>query len=147
MDFTERLRKLIKATGLNVDAFSGEVSTSRAQVYNYLKGNNEPTATFFQEVKKRFPWVNLEWLVADIGDMIVPDGKMQQTASGNGNIQIGGGGTVSIGKHAKVGKVNESEDSWLGGKFVRISQVTNILEDYMAPKIIKEIEEKLKKQI
>ena len=141
MDFPERLKLLIKKTGLSVDLFAGEVDMSRAQIYNYLKGGNEPTAAFFKKVKQRFPWISLEWFVADIGEMSISKSSVSQVAKGNGNIQVGNSGSVSIGN-----QIREQDPPWAGGKVVRVSQVVEILKDYVSPKIIKEIEERLKEE-
>ena len=70
MDFSQRLRLLIKKTGLKREEFAERAGKSRGQLFKYLGGESSPTAEFFQEIKQAFPWVNIEWLLTGTGEMI-----------------------------------------------------------------------------
>jgi len=72
MDFSARLKSVIKRSQLNRDAFAEKTGVSRRHLFNYLGETSTPTADFFQAVKDAFPWVNIEWMVTGIGSMDAP---------------------------------------------------------------------------
>ena len=69
MEFPERLKLVIKRSGLKREEFAEKAGKSRTQIFKYLGGEQLPTADFFQAVKAAFPWVNIEWLITGIGAM------------------------------------------------------------------------------
>lgn len=69
MEFSERLKVLIKRTGLKREEFAEKAGKSRTQIFKYLGGEQHPTVDFFQAIKLEFPWVNIEWLITGIGEM------------------------------------------------------------------------------
>lgn len=66
MTFPGRLKIVIDKSGLKREEFAARVSVSKRQLFNYLGGSSEPTLSFFQRVKKEFPWVNLDWLTTGV---------------------------------------------------------------------------------
>lgn len=72
MNFSQRLKAIIKISQEGMDAFAEKTGVSRRMLFNYTAGNNSPPAEFFQAVKQAFPWVNIEWLITGIGEMKVP---------------------------------------------------------------------------
>ena len=137
MSFPDRLRMVIKQSGLKRDQFADKSKKSRNQIFKYLNGENLPTADFFQAVKSEFPWVNIEWFVTGVGDMYssVPVGLSLQDAGDDQVPQMLNGDT------------SELKSIWNENKFINIMKIRDILADYLAPKIIQEIEEKLRKEI
>ena len=68
MALKDRLEKIIKAIGMTKKDFAVECGVSRAQLFNYLKGQQVPTATFFVNLKKKYNWINLDWLITGEGE-------------------------------------------------------------------------------
>ena len=152
MEFSERLRRLIKNTGLKREEFAEKTGKSRTQIFKYLGGEQSPTADFFQAIKKEFPWINIEWLITGEGEMEVSTPPPRsQIATGNGHVQIGGkvsGQGVVIGNRARGhSKVNDSaKTQWPMADHpmqADILEICKLLEDYGTPKLLKEIRDKL----
>ena len=77
MDFPERLKAVIKKTGLKREGFAERIGVSRRQLFNYLGNSSEPTLSFFQRIKLEFPWVDLEWLtVGSAGSYTIASGEI-----------------------------------------------------------------------
>jgi hypothetical protein len=137
MDFPERLKAVIKRSGLKREEFAEAAGKSRTQIFKYLGGEQNPTADFFQAVKRAFPWVNIEWLITGEGEMERPrTGGLHQVATGNGHIQVGG----SVHGHLAGGRGRVSADQ---GVQVDADQLLNVLADYVSPKILEEIKARL----
>lgn len=66
---------------MNVDDFAKRVGFSRAQVYNYLRQKSEPPLSFFQEIRKSFPFVNIEWLITGERHIAAEQPVIYQTSS------------------------------------------------------------------
>lgn len=152
MGFPEQLNAAIKQTGLKKKDFAARTDVSRAQLFNYLGGKSEPSLSFFQAVKREFPEIDMNRLIVTNYDKLL-ESAVQQHANGDGNIQVGGqfrvhgdihGAFIGGGNSGEVKATIDSPSSY-GKDAVRISRVVEVLEDYVAPKICKEIEEKLKK--
>lgn len=65
---------------MNVDDFAKRVGFSRAQVYNYLRQKSEPPLSFFQEIRKSFPFVNIEWLITGERHIAAESAVIYQTS-------------------------------------------------------------------
>jgi hypothetical protein len=141
MKFPDRLKSLIKTTDLTVEEFASRVGFSRAQLYKYIKGTNEPALYFFEEVKREFPWVNIGWLASGEGEMEWRERRgISQIATGNGHIQVGGSnisGQIIRGNRnsAVTEKPMRSE----------LEEVCQLLRNYGNPKLIDEIKQRLLK--
>jgi hypothetical protein len=143
MNFPTRLNAFFKATGLKKNDLPDKLGVSRAMMFNYLAGRNEPSASFFNALKTAFPWLNVEWLITGVGEMETRTVGVHQVATGNRHIQVGGSvnGQVVGGQGNRVLTGRErSTDSVI----VPLEDVVRILEDYVSPKVIDEIRERLK---
>lgn len=80
MNFSERLNAFFKATGIKKNDLPELIGISRGMLFNYLAGRNEPSAAFFQNLKKAFPWVNIEWLITGEGEMEAHPEKTREEA-------------------------------------------------------------------
>lgn len=137
MDFSERLKAVIKKTGLKREEFAERVGKSRTQIFKYLGGEQSPTADFFLGVKQSFPWVNIEWLITGVGEMEARTAGVNQVANGEGHIQIGGsvnGQVVGGGSKVRVET---------GGQEQETDRIMRILADYVSPKLLEEIRQRL----
>jgi transcriptional regulator with XRE-family HTH domain len=63
VDFSGRLKMIIKESGLTREQFFGRLGISKSQLFNYLGGRSEPTISFFIKLKYEFPQVDLGWLI------------------------------------------------------------------------------------
>lgn len=70
MDFTERLKIIIEFSGLKRDEFAQQCGISRAQLFKYLKGDQEPGTGFYRALKQNMPGIDVGWLIAGIGNML-----------------------------------------------------------------------------
>ncbi|MCF6267762.1 MAG: hypothetical protein L3J57_14650 [Desulfuromusa sp.] len=147
MGFSERLNSFIKTKKLKKKDLPERWNLGRTTLFSYLNGESAPTVIFITTLKNDFPELNINWLITGVGEMESRQTGVHQVATGNGHIQVGGSiqGTVISGE--KGVSINESETPWGNDQLVKLSQVSRVLEDYMAPKIIKEIEAKLKKEV
>ncbi|HKI50491.1 MAG TPA: hypothetical protein VJ995_00315 [Geothermobacteraceae bacterium] len=126
--------------GLSPQGLAKIIPFGKSQIYNYLKGDNEPGLAFFTAVKDEFPHINLAWLVAGVGEMLKDQtGRgVHQVATGNGHIQVGGG--IHVGRDAHM--IRETGEYKSAG-MVPVEKVVQVLQDYLAPKAIEEIKKKL----
>jgi transcriptional regulator with XRE-family HTH domain len=69
MNFPERLNFLINQIGITKKAFAIQCDISKAQIFNYLAGKQEPKAIFFRIIKEHYSWINLEWLITGEGEL------------------------------------------------------------------------------
>lgn len=93
MEFSERLKIVIKRSRLKREEFAEKAGKSRTQIFKYLGGEQHPTADFFQAVKVAFPWVNIEWLITGVGTMEAttindPGGQYQADGATNRRLEI-----------------------------------------------------------
>lgn len=68
MDIKDRLSHIIKIIGVTKKRLSEECEVSRGHFFNYLNGKQEPSSTFYKNLKKQYPWVNIEWLITGEGE-------------------------------------------------------------------------------
>lgn len=154
MDFPARLKLFIKETGLKRDEFAKKTGKSRGQLFKYLGGESSPTTDFFQEIKKAFPWANIDWLITGEGEMDTDRSTSRSfIASGNGHIQIGGrvqgqGIVFNNGSNGNS-RINEgAKNTWSGDARPvgeELEEVYKLLADYGTPKLIEEIKQRLLK--
>jgi transcriptional regulator with XRE-family HTH domain len=64
--FKDRLRVVIKNSNLTREDFAQISGVSRAQLFKYLKGDQNPGSSFYRNLKLNFSWVDLNWLIAGI---------------------------------------------------------------------------------
>lgn len=143
MNFKGRLKEWIRYEGLSPEALSGRIPFSKSQIYNYLNGSSEPSLTFLTALDDEFPHIDLNWLITGAGQML--SNSVHQVATGNGIVMVGGkvSGQVVAGDNNHAVNIRESESSWPINGSVTIKTVLSILEDYVSPKVINEIKERL----
>ena len=150
MNFSERLNAFFKATGIKKNDLPESIGISRGMLFNYLAGRNEPSAAFFQNLKKAFPWVNIEWLITGVGEMMSRENRgISQVATGNGHVLVGG--RISTGKNVRIGGVHAGRDviesntpvSAGKGGLLAVEDLIRVLSDYVSPKILEEIKKRL----
>lgn len=68
MDIKDRLSHIIMTIGVTKKQLSEECKVSRGHFFNYLNGKQEPSSTFYRNLKSHYPWVNVEWLITGEGE-------------------------------------------------------------------------------
>jgi len=68
MDFAKRLQKVLDYYGLSATAFSEEIDFNRSTISHLLSGRNKPSLELVLKVLKKFPEVELYWLLNGQGN-------------------------------------------------------------------------------
>lgn len=79
MSFSNRLNKILKHTGLTKKDFVEKCKTNTTRLFYYLKDQQKPNTEFYQNLSKAFPEVNIHWLIAGEGAMIL--GEKEQSSA------------------------------------------------------------------
>ncbi len=62
-DFSRRLEQIMKQHALNASSFAEEIGVGRSSISHILSGRNKPSLDFVLSILKRFPEVDLYWLL------------------------------------------------------------------------------------
>ena len=92
----DRIRKLMEAQHMNQQTFAQMTGISAASLSSIFNGRTEPTLRHVEAIRKKFPNINLQWLLSGEGGMFVP-------ASGSDDI-------ASKSQELSAGSVNSSTD-------------------------------------
>ena len=65
----ERIKKIIKQEGLNVNQFSTIIGVNRSTLSHILSGRNKPSVEVLQKILDHFPLLNANWLLRGSGDI------------------------------------------------------------------------------
>lgn len=63
VEFANRLKKILDYYGLSATAFSEKIDFNRSTISHLLSGRNKPSLEFVMKVLKKFPEVELHWLL------------------------------------------------------------------------------------
>jgi transcriptional regulator with XRE-family HTH domain len=74
----DRILKLITHLGLTASRFADEISVQRSGISHILSGRNQPSYDFIVKTMKRFPEINLDWLILGKGAMLKSN-KIEET--------------------------------------------------------------------
>jgi transcriptional regulator with XRE-family HTH domain len=75
----DRILKIITHLGLTATRFADEIGVQRSGISHILSGRNQPSYDFIVKMMKRFPEINLEWLILGKGTML-KSGKIEETS-------------------------------------------------------------------
>ena len=67
-DFVNRLKKMFNYYGLSPAVFADKTNVQRSSISHLLSGRNKPSLEFVLKIIKRFPEVNLYWLLNGEGE-------------------------------------------------------------------------------
>ncbi|MEM0516756.1 helix-turn-helix transcriptional regulator [Aequorivita flava] len=62
-DFTKRLEKILEYYSLTAAAFAEEIDFNRSTISHLLSGRNKPSLEFVMKLYKKFPEVDMDWLL------------------------------------------------------------------------------------
>lgn len=65
----QRLQQFLQAENLSQSQFADSINVARASVSHILAGRNKPGFEFIESMSRRYPSLNLEWLVTGNGKM------------------------------------------------------------------------------
>jgi plasmid maintenance system antidote protein VapI len=65
----DRIVKLMKVEGLTNSKFASILGIQRSNVTHIIDGRNKPSIRFIEKLIKKFPSVNIEWLITGNGEM------------------------------------------------------------------------------
>lgn len=65
----ERLQQFLAAENINQAQFADSIGVARASVSHILAGRNKPGYDFIMNMMKRYPELNVEWLLSGKGKM------------------------------------------------------------------------------
>lgn len=65
-----RIKQIIEKEKLSSTQFATEIGVQRSALSHVLSGRNKPSLDFMMKIKKRYPEINLDWLLLGKGRMI-----------------------------------------------------------------------------
>lgn len=77
----DRLQQFLTAENINQAQFADSIGVARASVSHILAGRNKPGYDFIQNMLKRYPDLNVEWLLTGQGKMYKSRTKEQKASS------------------------------------------------------------------
>ena len=96
-EFVKRLERILKYYGLSASGFADSIGVQRSSISHLLSGRNKPSLEFVLKVVKKYPEVNLYWLLNGKGgfparpapspEAELPDRKVQKADSGKKTIR------------------------------------------------------------
>jgi hypothetical protein len=86
----QRLKILIEALGLSVNAFGEAIGVPGTTTRNYLVRGTNPKSDFLAKVARRFEQVNPIWLFTGEGDMLTDGAKNEGHTTQTGNFNQAG---------------------------------------------------------
>ena len=78
-----RLEKIMKSVEMNQRDFAAAIGVSASTLNSMLKGHTSVTNTTVQAIHRRFPEINISWLMFDEGDMQTNEQQRSTTVGGN----------------------------------------------------------------
>lgn len=74
----DRINLLLKAKNITARQFAEEIGIQPSGISHILSGRNNPSLDFVMKVMKRWPEINISWLMFGKGEMYVSPSEMQQ---------------------------------------------------------------------
>lgn len=75
----DRINLLLKAKNITARQFAEEIGIQPSGISHILSGRNNPSLDFVLKVMKRWPEINISWLMFGKGEMYVSPSEFQQT--------------------------------------------------------------------
>lgn len=77
---TTRIKEIMEHYYLTASSFADEIGVQRSSMSHILSGRNKPSLDFVLKVTKRFPDVNMDWLLNGQGSFL-DDNKSEEKSS------------------------------------------------------------------
>lgn len=65
----ERIQLILKTKNISASRFADEIGVQRSSISHILSGRNNPSLELVQKILKRFPDINIEWIMNGKGSM------------------------------------------------------------------------------
>ena len=75
----DRINLLLKAKNITARQFAEEIGIQPSGISHILSGRNNPSLDFVLKVMKRWPEINISWLMFGKGEMYVSPSEILQT--------------------------------------------------------------------
>lgn len=82
-----RLQEFILAENISQSQFADSIGVARASISHILSGRNKPGFDFIVSMSKRYPNLNLEWLINGEGDMYKTPASNDSVSKDRNNAQ------------------------------------------------------------
>ncbi len=77
-----RIKKLLEVKKISPAQFADEIEVQRSSLSHVLSGRNKPSLDFMMKIKKRYPEINLDWLLLGDGSMDIEKQENQESDAG-----------------------------------------------------------------
>ena len=124
----DRLLKLLRHFGFTATRFADEIGVQRSGISHILSGRNHPSHDFILKIMKRFPEINLDWLLLGKGDMLKPEMKNRTSVQTDlfGTV----GGRKSITESIKTEIINNETSAIKNKKVTNVTSIEQIVIFY-----------------
>lgn len=96
----DRIRQIMESQHMTQQTFANFIELSPAALSSIFNDRTRPTLNIVESIKKKFPTINLEWLMFGKGQMF------EKTSDADGNLE-GQPSNVSVEQALDFGEVNQ----------------------------------------
>lgn len=75
MEINERISIIMEHYNMTPSEFAEKLDVQRSSISHITSGRNKPSLEFITKVKNNFPGIGWDWLINNVGPMIVPNGE------------------------------------------------------------------------
>ncbi len=93
----ERLLKFLEAENISQAQFADSIGVARASISHIISGRNKPGFDFIERTARRYPALNIEWLITGKGKMF---SSQEETESLFSHVDYN-----EVGKSRKISRV------------------------------------------
>tara|TARA_B110000008_G_scaffold164796_1_gene165046 strand:+ start:2726 stop:3040 length:315 start_codon:yes stop_codon:yes gene_type:complete len=69
LKMNKRFQKWLDYNDINSNKLAEKINVSRATISHIISGRNKPSVDFLHKILKKYPDLNLNWLVTGVGSM------------------------------------------------------------------------------
>jgi transcriptional regulator with XRE-family HTH domain len=73
MAIGQRFKKLVEELKINANQLAKELDVTRPTITRIINGTNEPSAKILAPLLRKYPAVNIKWLLIGEGEMFIPE--------------------------------------------------------------------------
>lgn len=73
MSISHRFKQLVEALKINANQLAKELNVTRPTITRVINGTNEPSAKILAPLLRKYPTVNVKWLLIGEGEMFIPE--------------------------------------------------------------------------
>lgn len=101
MNFKDRLREIVNKVNVPKKTLAKECQVSESQFFAYLRGEQRPSHIFYENLKKHYPSVNLNWLISGFGEPFASTLEFKSFLDGS---------TIDVGEYLMDGYIGGNEE-------------------------------------